>query len=84
MNLKDELPAILTIALVVVLVTWIGVLHRENKSQDEVINRQSVEISILKQELESAYVINDKLNEKNRELRLEIEYMIHEGESSDE
>ncbi len=75
MNLKDELPTILTIALVVVLVTWNGVLYRQNHRQVEIINRQSVEISILKQELETSQEINGHLNEKNRELRLKIDYL---------
>ena len=51
---KDELSTAAIFALIAMMGVLLGVLSGKNQEQKEIIERQSVEISILKQELESA------------------------------
>lgn len=51
---KDELSTAAIFALIAMMGILLGVLSGRNQEQKEIIERQSVEISILKQELESA------------------------------
>ena len=51
---KDELSTVAIFALIAMMGILLGVLSGKNQEQKEIIERQSVEISILKQELESA------------------------------
>jgi len=51
---KDELSTGAIFALIAMMGIMLGVLSGKNQEQEEIIERQSVEISILKQELESA------------------------------
>lgn len=51
---KDELSTAAIFALIAMMGIMLGVLSGRNQEQKEIIERQSVEISILKQELESA------------------------------
>lgn len=51
---KDELSTVAIFALIAMMGVLLGVLSGKNQEQKEIIERQSVEISILKQELESA------------------------------
>jgi len=51
---KDELSTVAIFALIAMMGIMLGVLSGRNQEQEEIIERQSVEISILKQELESA------------------------------
>lgn len=51
---KDELSTAAIFALIAMMGVLLGVLSGKNQEQEEIIERQSVEISILKQELESA------------------------------
>lgn len=51
---KDELSTAAIFALIAMMGILLGVLSGKNQEQKEIIERQSVEISILKQELESA------------------------------
>lgn len=51
---KDELSTAAIFALIAMMGILLGVLSGKNQEQEEIIERQSVEISILKQELESA------------------------------
>ena len=51
---KDELSTAAIFALIAMMGIMLGVLSGKNQEQEEIIERQSVEISILKQELESA------------------------------
>lgn len=51
---KDELSTAAIFALIAMMGVLLGVLSGKNQKQEEIIERQSVEISILKQELESA------------------------------
>jgi hypothetical protein len=51
---KDELSTGAIFALIAMMGIMLGVLSGRNQEQKEIIERQSVEISILKQELESA------------------------------
>lgn len=57
---KDELSTVAIFALIAMMGVLLGVLSGRNQEQTEIIERQSVEISILKQELESAREIEGR------------------------
>lgn len=67
---KQELPLIVTLCLAVLLGSWLGLSLATINQRDDVIKRQQLEISTLKQENEALSEINFNLNEKNRELRV--------------
>ena len=56
---KDELSTVAIFALIAMMGIMLGVLSGKNQEQEEIIERQSVEISILKQELESAREVEE-------------------------
>lgn len=56
---KDELSTVAIFALIAMMGVLLGISHGKNQEQEEIIERQSVEISILKQELESTRELLD-------------------------